>query len=307
MPFIKATAPSICNIYKSYLLRAYLTSFLVIFFAASSADAATVGVVLMHGKQATSPYTHIADLRDNLLSSGYLVATPDMPWSGAREYDRSYIGAMNQIDNVITNLRNNGATSIIVAGHSMGANAALGYTARNPDNVDGVMMLATGHYPELLFNRPNIQESVLRAKDYVDADQGSTLDDFIDVNMGLEFAINTTAQNYLSYFGRFGPAVIPDNASSIPTDNPVPLLWVNGLTDPLSKPSSYAFDLAPFHPLSQFTTVEAGHLDTPTAAWSVIDPWVQNVTTVPLPQAFWLFGSGLIGLISITKRNKCKS
>jgi len=209
---------------KSHPLGASWGIFLAIIcniFISSSACAATVGVVLMHGKQATSPFSHITDLKSNLINSGYLVATPEMPWSGSRAYDNSYIGSMNQISNVIDNLRNQGATSIIVAGHSMGANAALGYTARNPDNIDGVMMLATGHYPELLFNRPNIEESVLRAKDYVDAGAGNTLDDFIDVNMGMEYTINTTAQSYLSYFGRYGLAVVPDNALAIPSDNPI--------------------------------------------------------------------------------------
>jgi len=270
----------------------------------TSVSAATVGVVLMHGKQATSPFSHITDLRSNLINSGYLVATPEMPWSGSRAYDSSYIGAMNQISNVIDNLRNQGATSIIVAGHSMGANAALGYTARNPDNIDGVMMLATGHYPELLFNRPNIEESVLRAKNYIDAGSGNTFDDFIDVNMGMEYTINTTAQSYLSYFGRSGPAVVPDNASAIPSDKPIPLLWVNGAADPLSKESSYAFELAPYHPLSQFITVDADHLSTPTDSWGVIDPWMQNVSAVPLPGAVWFFSSGLLGLIGIARRKK---
>jgi pimeloyl-ACP methyl ester carboxylesterase len=294
---------------KSRLLGTIWITFLFIFsimHPASSANAATVGVVLMHGKQATFPFSHISDLRTNLLNSGYLVARPEMPWSGNRVYDTPYLGAMNQISTVVDNLRSQGATSIIIAGHSMGANAALGYAARNSDNIDGIMMLATGHYPELLFNRPTVKESVQRAKAYVDAGSGGTFDDFIDVNMGVEFTINTTAQSYLSYFGRFGPAVIPDNASAIPSDNPMPILWVNGESDPLSKPSSYAFDLAPFHPLSQFTTVDAGHLDTPTAAWSVIDPWIQEVTisAVPLPGAVWLFGSGLLGLIGISRRKK---
>jgi len=39
-------------------------------------------------------------------------------------------------------------------------------------------------------------------------------------------------------------------------------------------------------------------------AWAVADGDVLLTPTVPLPAAFWLFGSGLVGLISIAKRRK---
>ena len=34
------------------------------------------------------------------------------------------------------------------------------------------------------------------------------------------------------------------------------------------------------------------------------EAWVADISAVPVPAAVWLFGSGLIGLISIASRKK---
>ena len=51
--------------------------------------------------------------------------------------------------------------------------------------------------------------------------------------------------------------MVPDNAEAI--DQPLPILWVNGSSDTIAKGSDYAFDLAPDHVTSLFTTVGANH------------------------------------------------
>jgi len=40
------------------------------------------------------------------------------------------------------------------------------------------------------------------------------------------------------------------------------------------------------------------------AAWAVADGDVFNASVVPIPPALWLFGSGLLGLVCMAKRNK---
>ena len=49
-----------------------------------------IGIVLLHGKQDRAPYK-IASLANRLKDEGYLVATPEMPWSRSRR-SRSGMG-----------------------------------------------------------------------------------------------------------------------------------------------------------------------------------------------------------------------
>lgn len=56
--------------------------------------------------------------------------------------------AMNEIEKEVTKLKANGAKSVFVAGHSLGANGAIGYGAHN-SNIDGVVAIAPGHVSEL--------------------------------------------------------------------------------------------------------------------------------------------------------------
>jgi len=108
-----------------------------------------VGVLLMHGKWGTSlPRSPIGKLAEALESEGYLVAAPDMPWSRDRGYDKTYEESMSEIDEIVKELRNRGATKIVVGGHSIGANAALGYGARR-EGLAGILAIAPGHIPEV--------------------------------------------------------------------------------------------------------------------------------------------------------------
>ena len=66
-----------------------------------------------------------------------------------------------------------------------------------------------------------------------------------------------------------------DDAAAI--RSPIPILWVVGTKDPLTRPSGYAFDKAPSHPKSQYLSVNAGHLDTPTVAAEQILGWIKTL------------------------------
>jgi cephalosporin-C deacetylase-like acetyl esterase len=96
---------------------------------------------------------------------------------------------------------------------------------------------------------------------------------FNDSNMGKYFTSQASVKVYLSYFDSNGPAVVPANAAAI--RSPIPILWVVGSKDPLTRPSSYAFDKAPTHPKSKYLSVNAGHLDTPTVAAEQIILWIK--------------------------------
>jgi esterase/lipase len=87
---------------------------------AASAD---VGVVLMHGKWG-APRGMVL-LAGDLASRGYLVSNAEMPWSEKRLYDVDYPAALEEIEQQVSDLRAKGAKRVIVAGQSMGANAAV--------------------------------------------------------------------------------------------------------------------------------------------------------------------------------------
>ena len=65
-------------------------SFLLLLASANSfaqTESKNVGIVLLHGKWG-NPTGNIKPLADALRSNGYRVATPLMPWSVKRGYDK---------------------------------------------------------------------------------------------------------------------------------------------------------------------------------------------------------------------------
>jgi esterase/lipase len=95
---------------------------------AASAHGETVGVVMMHGKHGTP--AQLQQLAAAVANAGFLVERPEMCWSAARIYDRSYLECFADIDAAAARLKEHGATAIVVLGMSLGGNAALGFGAR---------------------------------------------------------------------------------------------------------------------------------------------------------------------------------
>jgi len=232
-----------------------------------------LGMVLLHGKQDRAPF-EVYSLARSLRDKGYLVSAPEMPWSRNRIYDATYEEAMLEIDKAVEKLRKDGAQKIIVGGLSLGANAALGYGARR-DNLAGLIIMAPGHFPEAQKFREMSESDITKAKELVAAGKGDKGMNFNDSNMGKYFTSQANVKVYLSYFDPNGPAVVPANAAAI--RSPIPILWIVGSKDPLTRPASYAFDKAPTHPKSQYLIVNAGHLDTPTVAAEQIILWIKSL------------------------------
>lgn len=261
-------------------MRRFLNTFLGMFLAAIlapaslalAAEAATTGVVVLHGKQG-SPDRLVADLSAQLRAAGFVVVTPEMPWSGRRDFSVGFDVALSEIDAAVRELRAKGAAKVVVAGHSLGGNAALAYAARFP--VDAIVCLAPAHTPEQPRQRERFAEDVQRARDMVAAGRGQDTADFHDVNMGKGFVMTVSAQSYLSYNDPDGPAVMPKSATALSTA--LPILWVVGARDPLTRDKAYVFDLAPAHPLSRYVVIEADHKGTPTAAVGLVVEWLRGL------------------------------
>lgn len=257
-----------------HLLKLVAPLAALLFSLPTLAAPSDVGIVLLHGKWDRPP-THIAQLARVLESKGYRVATPEMPWSGRRNYDADYPAALAEVEASVQALREKGAKKIIVGGHSFGANGAITYAASGRE-VDGVMAIAPGHTPDLERFRATVADSVAKAKQMTAEGQGDEKADFDDLNQGRTRTLYTTAKIYLSYFDPDGMGSMPRSASRIP--HPVPFLLVVGTQDPVfAKGADYIFNKAPQHPASRYLVVDSNHLGTPSAAAEKIVEWLATL------------------------------
>lgn len=250
-----------------------LAAAVVLVVGSTSALAADkVGVVLMHGKKGTAEHMQLlaADLRDH----GYLAVTPDMPWSQSRAYDRPLDEAHREIDNLVELLRLQGAARIVIAGHSMGANMALGYAATH-EGLDAVMALGPGQTVESPSFDAALGASISKARHLVAEGHAEAPSDFADLHLGKVKTASTTARIYLSYFDPVGLANMPQTIRRIST----PLLWTVGDQDKnmLDRGPSYAFDRAKLNRLNRYAVVHADHMGTPDASREVVLGWLDAV------------------------------
>ena len=266
------------DLFVTFLARALAALAVVVglSFAALAQQTANlhgVGVVYLHGKGAW-PGAADGGILSTLAEEGALVATPEMPWSFKRKYGATYEQAMAEIDAAAAGLKAKGATRIVVIGHSLGANAAIGYAARHPD-LAAVVALAPGHLPEAEGLRSHTQEAIAEAKQLVAAGQGDVPRRFPDMAQGIPLTATATPLVYLSMFDPDGPAVIPKNAEAM---GPVPLLWVVGTLDPIARRGpDYAFKFGAKNPKSRYIEVFAGHLTTPLAARTQVVEWINSL------------------------------
>jgi pimeloyl-ACP methyl ester carboxylesterase len=244
-------------------------------FAVAADD---VGVILMHGKGGTAKSrSPIGKLASSLESAGFIVLAPDMPWSRSRIWELSFEEAMAEIDGYVEELRKNGAKKIVVGGHSVGANAAIGYGARR-EGLAGILAIAPGHIPEVAGFQSRMGNDYLRAKKMVDNGQGDKADDFKDFNQGRASEVSAKAKDYLSWYDPNGPAVMPKNAKNLKPNTP--LMWIIGEKDVMlrqGREKNYAFNRAPAHPKSIYTVVRGGHRVTPQKGEDEIIEWLNGL------------------------------
>src|SRR5215831_15345076 len=98
-----------------------------------------VGVVVLHG-EGEDPYGHTLRFTRTMQREGFLTDSPEMPWSPRRAYDAGANAAMREIDASVARLKSRGAQKIFVAGHGLGAAAAVGYATLR--RIDGLIALA---------------------------------------------------------------------------------------------------------------------------------------------------------------------
>ena len=259
-------------------MKKFISSIALLFLIVSTTSVAEekIGVILMHGKWGTaSDSSPVGELADFLRGKNIIVETPEMSWHRERMLDKDYENSLLEIDEAIKILKSKGTTKIIVGGHSMGANAAIGYgTMRN--GLAGILAVAPGHIPEVGGYQKRISHDWQRARDMVEASKGKEKAEFKDRNQGENSEIEFTAEIYLSWYDPEGSAVIPDNVSALKPNTP--LMWVVGSDDRMfERGEDYAFSEAPEHPKNSYIVVDGGHKETPEIAQEQILKWLKSL------------------------------
>jgi pimeloyl-ACP methyl ester carboxylesterase len=251
-----------------------LTLCLLVLIAApaGAAGLAGVGVVFLHGKGVWAG-AFDGGIPAALEADGAVTAAPEMPWSLIRMYGATWDEAMREIDDAVAGLRARGAARIVVIGHSLGANAAIGYAARR-HGLAAVVAMSPGHLPETDEMRDRTANSLVEARALVAS--GETSRRFWpDRVQGIPTLALASPAAYVSLFDPDGPAVIPRNAAAL---HGVPLLWVVGDSDPIfARGRDYAFARAPKNPKSRYIEVSAGHLAAPRVAHSQVVEWLKSL------------------------------
>jgi pimeloyl-ACP methyl ester carboxylesterase len=248
------------------------------FTGADSHAQERIGVLMLHGKNPGSNQDpNSGMLKPVFEREGWLVLFPDMPWSRGRYLEGNWDKAMAEMAVHVKTLRDQGATRIVIVGHSMGAPAALSHAARGGD-VQALVLLAPGHIPAGYYTSPRlkaVRDSIDEARALVAAGKGDSRERFNDINQGKQQTVVTTARDYLSYFDPASDAEMSVTAARLPPA--LPVLTAIGENDPLFKHiRAYYVDKLPANPKHKYLEVKGGHLETPRVASGDIVPWIKS-------------------------------
>ena len=239
------------------------------------AAASDIGAVVIHGKwgSAAGP---IAPLVTALRDQGYLVSAPDMPWSAARQYDATVERADEEVDAEIARLKNAGAKSVFVIGHSLGAAFTMHFVTRA--SVSGIVLIAPGHRVEAAAIVQRYAEDVRKARDLVAEGKGDEHVGFTDFNTGDRRSyLRASATSFVSYFDPAGPLNMQRNVESFRPD--VPVLWLEptGEEQPLRNAMIALAKHLPRNSLTRFEEPAADHLGAPALSAKIVVDWMREV------------------------------
>jgi pimeloyl-ACP methyl ester carboxylesterase len=230
-----------------------------------------IGIVLMHGMRSGSGDPLLGGLHTALLNAGYLVELPEMCWSYRRVFDESFLDCFADIDAAIARLKEQGATQIVIAGHSLGGSAALAYGARH-EGLKGIVVMAPAPSPD--DQMIEVSANLTRAQQLIDAGQGDQkiLFTYYSRNQsGYDLiTVFATPRALLSFDAAHGPSEMTANITALKA----PLLWVAGNADGTQAHADEFFAKAPKDPLNLLIKVNADHVGTPQAAIPAVLDWL---------------------------------
>jgi len=239
-----------------------------------SAGAEQIGIVFLHGKQGTPDSPQLALVTGRLQDAGYLVEKPEMCWSQTRIYDQTLADCMAAVDAALARLRSRGATSVIVAGHSLGGFGAIYYGSTH-DGLRAVVAIAPAPGPRAA-RRPEIAASIARAQTLVAQGQGDVAQSFTDANTHettFLIEVHATPKVFLSFYDAGAGGSLAENAAKLRA----PVLWVSGTRDPTQADHKTSYIRAPANPLNRLIELDAEHMETPDKAAQQIVDWIKTL------------------------------
>ncbi|MGN6581565.1 MAG: alpha/beta hydrolase [Bordetella sp.] len=259
-------------------LRALLLCLVVLAPAAARSEP-RIGIVLLHGKGATS--TSMEGLAGALTQKGYLVANLTMPWSGT--YETDVLGAMHTVDAALHELRSRGAAQVFVAGHSQGGVFALRYGVRH--TVTGIVAIAPGGNVGNAAFRDKLSEYVDEARKLIAEGKGDEKTRFYDVDPGAGrgYGIVTTPAIYLSWFSPDGAMNEYGAAKKMNPATPVLFIAPTGDMPGLKRGNPQIFSLLPRNSHTEFYEPASSHTQAPNASAEEIARWMAEVAAAAHP------------------------
>ena len=204
------------------------------------------GALLLHGKWDV-PDGAMRPLAETLVDGGWRVRCPRCCWSPRRHYDVPFAAALVEVRAEIDRLRADGCDFVLVAGHSLGANAALAAAAA--DAPADALAAARAAGPDRRLRLP-------------------------DFNQGRRRLLRFRADIWLSFFDPAGDAVMAHAARRLAF--PRPVLWIDAAHSGGPDDSADStFDLLPPHPQNLRIMVDSSHVAAPAAAITPVREWLQ--------------------------------
>ena len=189
------------------------------------------GVVILHGQQGSRTDNQLVPLVRALRSAGAKVRISDMGWSKSSYMEMTYDQAIARIAKEIEPLRKDGATRIVLAGQSLGANAAIAYVAQG-GQVDGLVLMSLGAFSEDSSKRADIAQSLAIARKDVADGNGAKVSSRVETQANNQtFTTQARADAYVSYKSADGPACVRCNMAKISPE--FPMLFASAPNDGL--------------------------------------------------------------------------
>jgi esterase/lipase len=227
------------------------------------------GYIFIHGKHSGCEYDDGSLYKiANSFKNNYLVSFETYPWGvdpwgpdieNRKLYPRMFEDCVDQIDQSVKRLTEQGADRIFLVGHSIGGNACL-YYATLRTNFTGIVLLAPAHNLHINSYAQLHRSSVIEAKKMIDKGQGDQIGHFIDLwQDGYVYVIRTQAKNYYSIMNAAGSGNMQLNAPKIL--KPINVLCISGTDDISQKEFGRTiYNIMPKTDKSKMVIVKGDHL-----------------------------------------------
>jgi pimeloyl-ACP methyl ester carboxylesterase len=228
-----------------------------------------LGIVLLHGIGADG--ASLAPLAEHLRAPGWLVATPDMPWSKAGAFSEPVGVAEGLVRDALARLRRDGAQRLVLAGFSIGGFFAARMAGQVP--VDALVAIAPNGGSDM----KKLDDQLAKARDLVAQGKGQERTTLMDADVAsparwpLE---GTRPAAYLDWYDPQG-AMNWDRAWRALRPG-VPVLLVVPTRDlaNLRERKAQLWSMLPPHPANALLEPRSDHIGAPAASADGVVRWL---------------------------------